>query len=69
MLQGLAQFRVALLEFLEQPHVLDGDDSLVGEGFEESDLFFGEGTDLRAGEYESHRSRMPSRSNGVVSIV
>ena len=34
MLQGLAQFCVALLEFLEQPHVLDGDDRLVGEGFE-----------------------------------
>ena len=34
MLQGLAQFRVALAEFLEQPHVLDRDDGLVGEGFE-----------------------------------
>ena len=28
MLQRLAQFRVALLDFLEQPHVLDGDDGL-----------------------------------------
>ena len=35
MLQRFAQFRVALLEFLEQPHVLDGDDRLVGEGFEQ----------------------------------
>ncbi len=33
MLQGLAQFRVARLEFLEQPHILDGDHGLVGEGF------------------------------------
>src|SRR5215470_20313528 len=29
MLQGLAQFRIAFLEFLEQPYVLDGDDGLV----------------------------------------
>ena len=43
MLQGLAQFRVALAEFLEQPHVLDGDHRLVGEGFEKRDLFVGEG--------------------------
>ena len=50
MLQGLAQFCVALLEFLEQPHVLDGDDRLVGEGFEKRDLFVGERTDLRCGE-------------------
>src|SRR5262245_25392924 len=32
MLQCLAQFCVALLDFLEQPNVLDGDDSLGGEG-------------------------------------
>ena len=46
MLQRLAQFRVALLDFFEQPHVLDGDDRLVSEGFEKCDLFLGEGTDL-----------------------
>ena len=34
MLQGLAQFRVALLQFFEQPHVLDGDHGLIGKGFE-----------------------------------
>ncbi len=32
MLQGLAQFRVALAEFLEQADVLDGDHRLVCEG-------------------------------------
>ena len=42
MLQRLAQFCVALLEFFEQPHVLDRDHGLVGEGFEQSDLFVGE---------------------------
>ena len=38
------------LEFLEQSHVLDSDHGLVGEGFEESDLLFGKGTDLLSGE-------------------
>ena len=42
MLQGLAQFGVALAEFLEQPHVLDGDHRLVGEGLEKRDLLVGE---------------------------
>ena len=50
MLQGLAQFCVALLDLLEQPDVLDGDHGLVGEGFEEVDLLFGEGTDLRSAD-------------------
>ena len=34
MLQRLAQFRVALLQFFKQPHVLDGDDRLVSERLE-----------------------------------
>ena len=42
MLQRLAQFGVALLEFLEQPHILNGDHRLIGEGFKECDLFVGE---------------------------
>ena len=50
MLQGLAQFRVALLEFLEQPHVLDGDHRLIGESFEQRNLFFREWTDFRVVE-------------------
>src|SRR5215831_15618696 len=40
MLQRLAQFRVALLDLLEQPHVFDGDHRLIGEGLEKSDLLF-----------------------------
>ncbi len=40
MLQRLAQFRVAFLDFFEQPHVFDGDHRLVGKGFEKSDLLF-----------------------------
>ena len=37
-----------LLEFFEQPHILDGDHGLVGEGFEELDLRRGEGAHLGA---------------------
>ena len=37
------------LEFLEQPHVLDGDHGLVGEGLEQLDLLVGEGTNLDVG--------------------
>ena len=46
MLQRLAQFRVALLQFFEEADVLDGDDGLVGEGLEKRDLLIGEGTNL-----------------------
>ncbi len=37
-----------LLEFLEQPDVLDRDDRLIGEGFKQLDLRRGEGTHLDA---------------------
>src|SRR5262249_41755239 len=46
MLQRLAQFRIALLDFFEQPHVLDRDNGLVSECFEKSDLLVGEGSNL-----------------------
>jgi hypothetical protein len=36
--QRLGQLAIAGLEFLEQPHVLDGDDRLIGEGLQERDL-------------------------------
>src|SRR5688572_17590327 len=35
-------------EFLKQPDVLDGDDRLVGEGFEQRYLLVGEGAHLSA---------------------
>src|SRR5262249_10794010 len=53
MLQGLAQFCVALLDLFEQPHVLDGNHGLVGEGLEKRDMFLREGTDLRAANRNS----------------
>ena len=49
-LQGLAQFCVTVLSSLNKPHVLDGDDGLVGEGLEQLDLFFRKRTDLLCGE-------------------
>ncbi len=38
LLQGLGQLAVPSPQLLEQPHVLDGDDRLVGEGLEQRDL-------------------------------
>src|SRR4030095_3919845 len=38
MLQGLPQFCVARLQLLKQSDVLDSDDGLIGEGFEEGNL-------------------------------
>jgi hypothetical protein len=35
---------VARLQLLEQPHVLDGDHGLVGEGLEQRDVLVGERT-------------------------
>jgi len=39
LLQGHAQLAVARLQLRKQPHVLDRDDGLVGEGPEQLDLF------------------------------
>src|SRR5262249_22100576 len=43
---GLRERRVLLLQLREQPHVLDGDDGLVGEGLEKCGLAFGERSGL-----------------------
>ena len=45
-LQRLAQFCVALLDLFKQADVFDRDDRLIGEGFEQSDLFVGERSNL-----------------------
>src|SRR5262245_52206647 len=36
--EGIGKVRVTRLELLEEPHILDGDYGLVGEGLEEADL-------------------------------
>src|SRR5512145_2605277 len=46
LLQGFRQLAVPRLQLLEQPHVLDGDDRLMGEGLQELDLPRREGPDL-----------------------
>ena len=48
LLQRLAQFLSALLFGVEQPHVLDGDHCLVGEGLGQFNLLLREGTRRRA---------------------
>ena len=64
MLQGLAQFCVALAEFLEQPDVLDGDDRLVGEGFEERDLLVGERINLSPSNIDHPDGEYPPAATG-----
>src|SRR5262245_35410520 len=46
MLQGFAQFHVALLQFFEQPHILDGNHRLVGKGLKQFYLPVGEWANL-----------------------
>ena len=58
MLQGLAQFRVAFLQFFEQPHVLDGNDGLVCEGLQQSDLLLREWADCGAPD-QNNADRTP----------
>src|SRR5262249_37929957 len=50
MLQCFPQFCIALLDLLKHPHVLDGDDGLSRESFEQFDLLLGERADLRAAD-------------------
>ena len=48
LVQRFGEIAVAFLQFLEQPHVLDGDDGLVGEGLKQRHLLFGKRLDLRS---------------------
>ena len=55
---------VLFLELREQPDVLNGDDSLVGEGVEQSDLFVRERVHLGTPEhYRAHRRSLPQQRN------
>ena len=53
MFQSFAQFRVALLKLLEQPHIFDGDNCLVSKGLEKRDLLVGKRFDLCAPNYDN----------------
>src|SRR5215470_16700811 len=52
-----------LLRLGEQPHILDGDDGLVGEGLQQRDLFVGKPTDRRA-RHEDRSDRAALTPNG-----
>ena len=53
------------LEFLEQPHILDGDHRLVGEGFEQLDLRRGEGAHFGATcDQQSNEFPLLTKGNG-----
>src|SRR5262245_17498987 len=68
MLQSLAQFCVALLDLFEQPHILDRDDRLIGEGFEEGDLSFGAQLRVDAAEDDrTNRGAFSHQGNGKKS--
>src|SRR6266550_8508796 len=55
---------VLLLEFCKEPHVLNRDDRLVGEGVEQSDLFVRERVHLGAPEhYRAHSRSLPQQRN------
>src|SRR5262249_39296255 len=56
--QRRGQLAVARLELGEQPHVLNGNDRLVGEGVQQSDLPISEGLDLGPADYY-HADRHP----------
>src|SRR5262249_33087757 len=73
--ERLAQLLRARLHLLEQPHVLDRDDRLVGEGSDEVDLLVGEGMHLFApqndyadGRVFAHKRDAQSRSQAGNSM-
>ena len=67
LLQRLGQLARARLHLVEQPHVLDSDHRLVGEGLDQLDLLVGERTHALAMQtitpigFPSRRSGTPSR--------
>jgi hypothetical protein len=52
MLQGLAQFGIALLEFFEQPDVFDSDDRLIRERLKQLYLSVTERPDFLAADID-----------------
>ena len=67
-LARLRELAALVLDFVEQPHVLDRDHRLVGEGGDQLDLLVGERPHLGARQ-ASTPIGMPSRSSGTPSIV
>ena len=67
-LERSLQLRGPRLHLVEQPHVLDGDHGLVGEGRDELDLLFGERLDLGARQEDRPRSPRRPRISGTASM-
>ena len=66
--EGDAQFGLALADFVEQPGILDRDHRLVGEGLDQRDLLVGERLDMVA-QQRDDADRRASRSRGTESVV
>src|SRR4029434_10865782 len=62
------QFRVTLLDLLEQPHVLDINHSLISKGLKESDLFVSERSRLdSSNEDRAQRFTLTDQRDGQPS--
>ena len=69
LVQRLGKIAVAFLQFFEQPHVLDGDDGLIGEGFKQRHLPLGKRLHLRYDEWSSHQCPSLPVVSGVTRKV
>jgi hypothetical protein len=68
LLQRFGEITVALLQFLEQPHVFDCDHRLIGEGLEKRDLLFAERTYLLPANMDSsNRNALAHQRRGKYS--
>ena len=58
------------MKFFEQPHVLNGNDGLIGKSFYESDLFFGKWINfLSTNKNRSNRNTFPHERYGKLSAI
>ena len=69
LLQGLGEVAIAGFQLLEQPHVFDRDDRLVGEGLEQRDLLVGESAPGSGRPTEMAPIAVPSRSRGTAKTL
>jgi hypothetical protein len=67
---GLCECLILFLQLSEQPHILDGDDGLVGEGLEEADLLLAERAYVCSTKlYRPDRRPLPQQRNAELSSV
>ena len=64
--QGFGEIAVAILQFLKQPHILDGDHRLVCEGFQKRNLLIGKRTDFSPPDIKYVPIAIPFRSIGTL---